>query len=50
MQQTIFSGKQIRQGSQSRPQLRDVAPTIFYLVGMPVPVDADGNIIYDILS
>jgi len=47
---TLFSGSQIRQGSRARPQLRDVAPTISYMVGMSAPADADGNIIYDILN
>ncbi|MDG7043473.1 MAG: hypothetical protein JRM98_05080, partial [Nitrososphaerota archaeon] len=47
---TIFSGSQIKQGSRARAQLRDVAPTISYMVNIAAPADADGNIIYDIIN
>jgi predicted AlkP superfamily phosphohydrolase/phosphomutase len=47
----IFSGAGIRQGVHLRRQVRqvDVAPTISYLLGIDVPRDAEGGVIYEAL-
>ncbi|MFP3166698.1 MAG: hypothetical protein RXR36_05405 [Nitrososphaeria archaeon] len=33
-----------------RPELRDVAPTISYILNIPALLDSDGKVIYEILK
>ena len=44
-------GKNIRNGTKIEgAQIIDVAPTILYLLGLPVPEDMDGEVLRDIFS
>jgi len=47
---TIFSGSMISHVKGLRPELRDVAPTISYILNIPAPSDSDGKVIYEILK
>ena len=48
----VISGPGIRKGAKIKPTrwLIDVAPTVAYLLGIPVPKDSDGSIMYEILE
>jgi predicted AlkP superfamily phosphohydrolase/phosphomutase len=47
----IASGKNIRQGrAEEEGHIMDIAPTILYLMGQPVPQDMDGRILLDIID
>ena len=48
----ILSGAGIREGVHLEGQVRqvDVAPTISYLLGIDVPRDAEGGVIYEALE
>jgi len=44
-------GRGIRQGHEADPQnIQDVAPTILYLLGLPVAADMDGRVMADVLE
>ncbi|MGC8569548.1 MAG: hypothetical protein ACP5LW_06050, partial [Nitrososphaeria archaeon] len=47
---TIFSGSRINHKKGLRAELRDVAPTISYLLNIPAPSHSDGKVIYEILK
>ncbi|MGH7801124.1 MAG: alkaline phosphatase family protein [Thermodesulfobacteriota bacterium] len=47
----IASGKNISQGKTvERASIMDIAPTILYLMGQPVPRDMDGKVLLDIID
>lgn len=48
----ILAGAGVRAGGALRRQVRvvDVAPTIAYLLGLPVPATAEGGVIYEALD
>jgi len=48
----VIAGPGIKKNAEIKPTrwLVDVAPTIAYLLGIPVPRDADGSIMYEILE
>jgi predicted AlkP superfamily phosphohydrolase/phosphomutase len=48
----IAQGRPIRTGQKnSRPsQIVDLAPTIYYLMGLPIPSDVDGEIMRELLT
>ena len=48
----VIAGPGIKKNAKIKPTrwLIDVAPTIAYLLGIPVPRDADGSIMYEILE
>jgi len=48
----VVSGAGVRQGVHLKGQVRqvDVAPTISYLIGMDVPKDAEGGVVYEALE
>ena len=48
----VMAGPGVRRGAHLRRQVRpvDVAPTISYLLGMPLPRDVEGGVIYEALE
>ena len=48
----VISGPGIRKGAKIKPTrwLIDVAPTVAYLLGIPIPKNSDGSIMYEILE
>ena len=48
----IMAGAGVRQGLDLRRQVRavDVAPTICYLMGVPMPRDVEGGVVYEALE
>ena len=47
----LAKGKNIKKGLKIRnAEIIDLAPTILYLMGMPVPEDMDGKILTDIFD
>lgn len=48
----VMAGPGVKRGVALRRQVRvvDVAPTIAYLLGMPVPANAEGGVIYEALE
>jgi len=48
----IVHGKPIRTNQENKQpyELVDLAPTIYYLMGLPIPVDVDGNVIKEMLE
>lgn len=47
----IFYGKKIRRGIKTQnAQIIDIAPTILHMMGQPVPVDMDGEVLKEILQ
>ena len=48
----IMAGAGVRQGADLRRQVRavDVAPTICYLMGVPMPRDVEGGVVYEALE
>jgi len=48
----LAHGQPIRPQQENRQpyELVDLAPTIYYLMGLPIPVDMDGNVIEEILK
>ena len=48
----VIAGPGIKKAAKIKPTrwLVDVAPTVTYLLGIPVPTDTDGSIIYEILE
>ncbi|NOZ21878.1 MAG: hypothetical protein GXP25_12420, partial [Planctomycetes bacterium] len=52
MSSFIIAGPGVKKGlRREKPVfLRDVAPTMAHLLGIPCPKDADGSVLYDILE
>ena len=48
----VMAGAGVRKGAHLSRQARhvDVAPTVAYLLGMPMPRDAEGAILYEALD
>jgi len=48
----VITGPGVRAGAElaRRVGLEDIAPTLSYLLGLPVPVDADGGVVYQALE
>lgn len=48
----ILSGAGVRQGGALQRQVRvvDVAPTLAYLLGLPMPVNVEGGVVYEALE
>ena len=47
----VAAGKHIRQGrAQEEGNIMDIAPTILYLMGQPIPRDMDGKVLLDIID
>jgi predicted AlkP superfamily phosphohydrolase/phosphomutase len=46
----VASGPDIRCGIQSHLDLVDMAPTLLYLLGLPIPADMDGRVASSILT
>lgn len=47
----IIKGKQIKEGLKVEgPQIIDLAPSVLYLLGLPIPKDMDGKVIQDVFS
>jgi len=45
----IAAGAGIRSGSRGEAEIADVAPTVLYLLGLPVPAEMDGRVLEEIL-
>jgi arylsulfatase A-like enzyme len=48
----ILSGAGVRQGATLQRQVRviDVAPTLCYLLGLPMPRNVEGGVVYEALE
>jgi predicted AlkP superfamily phosphohydrolase/phosphomutase len=46
----VASGPDIRRGVRTRASLVDMAPTILYLLDLPIPDDMDGRVALDMLT
>ncbi|MEJ5166856.1 MAG: alkaline phosphatase family protein, partial [Thermoanaerobaculia bacterium] len=46
----IISGKDVKKGKGEMVSIKDIAPTLLYLQGLPVPEDMEGKVLKDALS
>lgn len=47
----VFSGKHIKKGVKLKgAEIIDIAPTILYMMGIPIPEDLDGKVLLDIFE
>lgn len=46
----IISGKDVKKGKGEMVSIKDIAPTLLYLQGLPVPEDMEGEVLKDALS
>jgi len=46
----IMKGNQILQGKVIKANIMDLAPTILYIMGLPIPEDMDGKVLTDAFS
>lgn len=46
----IISGKDVKKGKGEMVSIKDLAPTLLYLQGLPIPQDMEGNVLEDALS
>jgi len=46
----IISGKDVKKGEGEMVSIKDIAPTILYLQGLPVPEDMEGSVLKNALS
>jgi predicted AlkP superfamily phosphohydrolase/phosphomutase len=46
----IITGKNIRKGVINNPKIMDLAPTILFILGVPIPHDMDGRVLTDIFE
>ena len=46
----ILAGQDVIPGELERPSLTDLSPTLLWLMGAPIPADADGRVLFEVFA